>query len=69
MKSSYMLENNYLKMACNMKPFWGQWKRKTWVQVKLDRQRSGDSEGTVRNQQGKGTGEVQGTAAAGTAAL
>ena len=64
-----MLKNNYLKMAYNMKPLCRQWKRYTWVQVKFDRQRSGDSEYAVRSWQGKGTGEVQGTAAAGTAPL
>ena len=54
-----MLENNYLKMAYNMKPFCRQWKRYTWVQVKFERQRSGDSEYAVRSWQGKGTGQEQ----------
>ena len=38
-----MWENNYLEMACNMRPFWRLWKRYIWVQVKFDTQRSGVS--------------------------
>ena len=44
-----MLENNYLKMACNMKPFLYHWKRYTWVQVKFEREEPGVSGGAVRS--------------------